>query len=68
MPSLDVQSMTVAEVIRAWPETLPVFQRFGIDASRGRPLLVETAAARHGLDVVEIEPALRAAARVEAIL
>jgi regulator of cell morphogenesis and NO signaling len=42
--------MTINETIREWPETVGIFQLFGLDACCGGPLPIREAAERHGLE------------------
>ena len=42
--------MSINETIREWPETVEIFQLFGLDACCGGPLPVREAAERHGLE------------------
>lgn len=51
-------SLTVNEVIRAVPESVEVFNRFGIDACCGGALPIREAAARDGADPEELLAAL----------
>ena len=52
---------TVNEVVNAYPETLPVFQRYGIDACCGGAHAVGEAARRHRVDAVLLASELRGA-------
>jgi iron-sulfur cluster repair protein YtfE (RIC family) len=55
--------MTVNEAIRAYPATIEVFNRFGIDACCGGACSIVEAAARDGADAVALMRALQAAIR-----
>ncbi len=50
---------TINAVIEAWPETVAVFQRLGLDACCGGSLPIREAAERHGLDVDAVVEALK---------
>ena len=63
--TLDTPITIIAEdslnaIIARYPQTLPVFQRFGLDTCCGGALPLHTAAQHHGLDVAELVAALRA--------
>ena len=64
-----LEEMTVNAVIARYPEAIPVFARFGIDACCGGPRTVQDAASRHGIDLDALMTALRAVAatQVEAL-
>lgn len=64
-----LEEMTVNAVIARYPEAIPVFARFGIDACCGGPRTVQDAASRHGIDLDALTTALRAVAatQVEAL-
>ena len=55
--------MTVNEVIRAFPASVEVFSRFGIDSCCGGALPLLEAAARHRIEEEALLTALRAAIR-----
>ena len=57
--SLDSE-LTVNEIVARFPETIPVFNSFGLDICCGGGVRVEEAARRDGLDAAEILSALRA--------
>lgn len=42
--------MSINQTIREWPETVGIFQLFGLDACCGGPLPIREAAERHGLE------------------
>lgn len=52
---------TVNELVQLAPHTLPVLQRYGIDACCGGPLLLKEVAARHDLDLQALLAELAAA-------
>ncbi|HEX6940856.1 MAG TPA: DUF542 domain-containing protein [Longimicrobiales bacterium] len=54
------ETMTVNEVIRHFPETVAVFNEFGIDACCGGAAPVVEAARRDGADPAALLDALRA--------
>ena len=47
-------SLMVNEAIRLYPETIPVFNAFGIDSCCGGAVPIEIAAARDGADVTAL--------------
>jgi iron-sulfur cluster repair protein YtfE (RIC family) len=51
----------VNEVIRTHPETIAVFNRFGIDTCCGGAVSIQIAAARDGADLDELMAALSGA-------
>ncbi|HEX6574815.1 MAG TPA: DUF542 domain-containing protein [Gemmatimonadaceae bacterium] len=51
-------SMTVNEVIAAWPETIAVFNSFGIDLCCGGDDTLELAARESGVDLENLLDAL----------
>ena len=53
-------TMTINETIRERPETVAVFDRYGLDSCCGGSLPIEQAARRHGLDPDEVLAALNA--------
>lgn len=59
--------MTVNDVIRRWPETVAIFNRFGIDACCGGAVPLREAALRDGADPDELlEQVARVVAAAEA--
>jgi iron-sulfur cluster repair protein YtfE (RIC family) len=52
-------SWTLNQTIAAYPATVAVFNRFGVDACCGGSATIEAAAARDGLDAGAILEALR---------
>jgi len=52
---------SINTIVARYPQTLPIFQRFGLDTCCGGALPLHTAAQHHGLDSAELEAALRAA-------
>lgn len=50
----DVAAMSVNEVIRIHPQTVEVFNRYGIDACCGGAAPVRIAAERDGADAAEV--------------
>lgn len=50
---------TVNEIVASHPETIPVFNRFGMDTCCGGGVSVDEAARRDGLDVDAVLAALR---------
>jgi len=56
-PSLD-PALTINEIILAHPQTVAVFNRFGMDACCGGGVGLEEAAARDGVDVQALRTAL----------
>lgn len=57
----EVMELTVNDVIRRWPQTVEVFNRYGIDSCCGGSLPVAEAAARHRIVVAELKAALEEA-------
>ena len=57
--------MTVNDVLQRFPETVSVFNSFGIDACCGGAASLEEAAHRDGADLVALLDALEAALRTE---
>lgn len=51
---------TLNAIVARYPQTLPVFQHFGLDTCCGGALPLHTAARHHGLDPAEVLAALRA--------
>lgn len=49
---------TINDAIRLHPETVAVFDRFGLDSCCGGSLAIRVAAERHGLDPAEVLAAL----------
>lgn len=58
MQTRTIDGMTVNDVIRRFPETVEVFNRFGIDACCGGAVPVEEAAARDGAEPEALRRAL----------
>ncbi len=54
-------AQTINEIVARHPETIAVFNRFGMDTCCGGGASVEEAACRDGLDVGQILSALREA-------
>lgn len=55
--------MTINDVIKAFPATLPVFNNFGIDSCCGGARTLEQAANEGGIDLEAFLTALNEAAR-----
>ena len=53
-----LEALTVNEIIRRWPATVEVFNRFGIDACCGGAVPPDEAAARDGADPEALRRAL----------
>jgi regulator of cell morphogenesis and NO signaling len=53
--------LTINEIVLRFPETIPVFNRFGLDVCCGGGVRVDQAAQRDGLDATEILSALHRA-------
>jgi regulator of cell morphogenesis and NO signaling len=51
-------ALTINEIVAAHPETIPVFNRFGMDTCCGGGVRVEEAAKRDGVDVSDVVAAL----------
>lgn len=60
MNALDV-STAVNDVLKQYPETVSVFNAFGIDACCGGAASLREAARRHGVDLAELLAALQTA-------
>jgi regulator of cell morphogenesis and NO signaling len=58
--SIDV-STTVNDMLRTFPETVSVFNAFGIDACCGGAASLQEAARRDGVNLAELVGALEAA-------
>jgi iron-sulfur cluster repair protein YtfE (RIC family) len=58
--ALDLK-LTVNEIVTRHPETIPVFNRFGVDICCGGGARVDEAAHRDGLDSAVLIAALREA-------
>ena len=52
-------SLTINEIVARYPETIAVFNRFGMDTCCGGGVPVEEAARRDSLDLDQILAALR---------
>lgn len=52
-------ALTINEIVARFPETVPVFNRFGMDTCCGGGVRVDEAAARDGLDANAVMAALR---------
>jgi len=50
--------LTINEIVAAYPETIPVFNRFGLDTCCGGGVCVDEAARRDGIDAEPIVAAL----------
>lgn len=55
---MELETRTVNEIIRQWPATVEVFNRFGIDACCGGAVPPAEAAARDGADPQALRRAL----------
>lgn len=58
METGERETLTVNEFVRRWPETVEVFNRFGIDACCGGAVPVAEAAVRDGADPEALRRAL----------
>jgi hypothetical protein len=65
IPELDMPStvtldpnLTINEIVARFPETIAVFNRFGLDTCCGGGVRVDEAARRDGLDVASVVAAL----------
>ena len=54
-------SLTINEIVALHPETIPVFNRFGLDTCCGGGVCVEDAAQRDGVDLDSLRSALNQA-------
>jgi regulator of cell morphogenesis and NO signaling len=54
-------NLTINEIVARFPETIPVFNRFGLDTCCGGGVRVDEAARRDGVNVTEVLSALREA-------
>jgi regulator of cell morphogenesis and NO signaling len=54
-------NLTINEIVARFPETIPVFNRFGLDTCCGGGVRVDEAARRDELDVTAVVSALRQA-------
>lgn len=63
MPATTVldTALTINEIVARFPETIPVFNRFGLDICCGGGVRVDEAAQRDGIDSAEVISALRQA-------
>lgn len=52
-------SLTINEIVARHPETIPVFNRFGMDTCCGGGVTVEEAAQRDGIDAAAVVSELR---------
>jgi regulator of cell morphogenesis and NO signaling len=51
-------SLTINEIVARHPETIPVFNRFGLDTCCGGGVCVDEAAQRDGVDLETLRTAL----------
>jgi regulator of cell morphogenesis and NO signaling len=51
-------ALTINEIVAQYPETIPVFNRFGIDTCCGGGVRVDEAALRDGIDAKLVTAAL----------
>ena len=58
METATPETLTVNEIVRRWPATVEVFNRFGIDACCGGAAPPAEAAARDGADAEALRRAL----------
>ena len=63
MKSTITSDMTVNEVLRQYPATLPVFNQYRVDACCGGGATLAVAAAAAGIAVEDLVAALEAATR-----
>jgi regulator of cell morphogenesis and NO signaling len=54
-------TLTILEIVARFPETIPVFRRFGLDTCCGGGVRIEEAAQRDGLDAADVLAAVRQA-------
>jgi iron-sulfur cluster repair protein YtfE (RIC family) len=54
-------TLTIKEIVVRFPETIPVFRRFGLDTCCGGGVRIEEAAQRDGLDAADVLAAVRQA-------
>jgi regulator of cell morphogenesis and NO signaling len=54
-------SLTINEIVARHPETIPVFNRFGLDTCCGGGVRVDEAAQRDGVDLETLRAALNQA-------
>jgi iron-sulfur cluster repair protein YtfE (RIC family) len=52
-------SLTINDIVARYPETIAIFNRFGMDTCCGGAVTVEEAARRDGIDAAEVIAALR---------
>ena len=60
----SLEQASVNDVIAAWPETVTVFDRYGIDSCCGGGLSLAVVAERHGLDLRDLLQELTAAGAI----
>ena len=53
--------LTINEIVARFPETIPIFDRFGLDTCCGGNVRVKEAAQRDGIEAAEVLAALRPA-------
>jgi iron-sulfur cluster repair protein YtfE (RIC family) len=53
--------LTINEIVARFPETIPVFNRFGLDTCCGGGVCVDEAATRDGISAAQVHSALRQA-------
>jgi regulator of cell morphogenesis and NO signaling len=56
-PRID-RALTINEIVARYPQTIPVFNRFGLDTCCGGGVCVDDAARRDGLDATAVLAAL----------
>lgn len=55
---MDIRGMTVNDILAKFPETISIFNDFGIDACCGGAVSLSDAAKRDGADIEKITAAL----------
>lgn len=55
---MDIRDMTVNDILAKFPETISIFNDFGIDACCGGAVSLREAAKRDGADIEKIAAAL----------